>query len=90
MQAVQGSPAATPFRLYSGHDTGPIIPFLSAFGVWDGVWPTYASMITLELHQFQANTSKYAVRMTYNGDVMKVRKHGVAGEGGAVTLTVTS
>lgn len=66
---VAGKPV-TPFRLYSGHDTGPIIPFLAAYGVWDGQWPTYAAMITLELHQRASGA--FAVRLTYNGNVLAV------------------
>ena len=36
------------FALFSGHDTGPLGPLLSAFGVLNEEWPAYASMIVLE------------------------------------------
>ncbi len=42
------------FLLYSGHDDGPIIPVLAALGVFDGSWPPYASMISLELCECRA------------------------------------
>lgn len=70
MKKMMAGGAAQPFLLFSGHDTGPIIPLLAAFGVWDGLWPTYASMITLELHQMTASPSQYAVRFTYAGNTL--------------------
>jgi len=36
------------FALFSGHDT-TLLPFLMAYGYFDGVWPPYASMIRIEL-----------------------------------------
>jgi hypothetical protein len=72
MTKMVGGQATQPFRLYSGHDTGPIIPFLAAFGVYDGNWPTYAAMITLELHQSTSNADAWFVRMTYGGAVLNI------------------
>lgn len=60
------------FWLYSGHDTGPIMPMLFAYHVHLDFWCPYASMITVEL--YSADTpSGYAVRFVYNGDVIHVR-----------------
>ncbi|XP_032220506.2 counting factor 60 [Nematostella vectensis] len=62
------------FLLYSGHD-GTIQPFLSAFNVTDFKWPPYASFLMLEILEVtgtpQAGTPQYAVRMLYNGELLK-------------------
>jgi Histidine phosphatase superfamily (branch 2) len=64
--------------LIAGHDT-TIIPLLATLGVWnDTTWPTYASMILLELHQLNIDgktsrkifRSDYAFRLIYNGAVI--------------------
>jgi hypothetical protein len=38
--------------LFSGHDT-TLIPLLASLGpkVWDGQWPSYASMVLIEIHE---------------------------------------
>lgn len=41
--------------LYVGHDT-TIIPFLSAFGVFDGNWPPYAATVTIELYSSSSSS----------------------------------
>lgn len=46
--AKQSSRDPIRFALFSGHDTGPLGPMMSAFGVLNEEWPTYASMIVLE------------------------------------------
>jgi len=58
------------FNLYSGHDTGPILPLLHAFKVADGKWPPYAAYITLEL--YSSATKGHAVRMVYNGKALHI------------------
>eukprot|EP01126_Amoeba_proteus_P020686 TRINITY_DN2102_c0_g1_i16.p1 TRINITY_DN2102_c0_g1~~TRINITY_DN2102_c0_g1_i16.p1 ORF type:complete len:361 (-),score=58.34 TRINITY_DN2102_c0_g1_i16:336-1418(-) len=34
--------------IFSGHDV-TVLPFVLAYGVWDNVWPAYASLIRIEL-----------------------------------------
>jgi len=74
-QIVAGS-SQKKLALYSGHDTGPILPLLHAFGVADGTWPAYASMITMEIYEAKkkkvSGAPDHAVRMVYNGKVMKI------------------
>lgn len=60
------------FLLYAGHDTGPIMPTLIDFGVFDNVWCPYASIILFELWEVTPPPSaNYSVRMIYNGKVVK-------------------
>jgi Histidine phosphatase superfamily (branch 2) len=65
-------------HLISGHDT-TIIPLLAALGVWnDTTWPSYASMIVIELHELNIDgkpdrkiySTDYAFRLIYNGAVI--------------------
>merc|ERR1712196_118064 len=60
--------------LYSGHDTGPILPLLHAFKVADGKWPPYASTIVLEVYTPKAGSGKkeHVVRMIYNGKALTI------------------
>lgn len=53
--------------LFAGHDT-TVMPFLAAIlgSNWDGVWPGYAALVTLELYSSKQNTSEYLFRMVYN------------------------
>ena len=46
--------------------------------MYNGVWPTYASMITLELHELNSQPGQFAVRMTYEGAVLNVRLYWLA------------
>jgi lysophosphatidic acid phosphatase type 6 len=50
--------------LYSGHDS-TLVPLLCALGIYDGVWPLYASYITIET-VICRNSDKKKVRVTYN------------------------
>lgn len=82
---IQGEPAK--LALYAAHDT-TIMPLLASLGpdVWDGEWPPYASMMSLEIHQVHIddNTDKvlyrsnYAFRLIYNGNVLTNRISGCA------------
>lgn len=62
--------------LYSGHDTGPILPLLHAFNVSDGRWPPYASTIVFELYESakddKAAKKENMVRMVYNGKILRI------------------
>jgi len=49
--------------LYSAHDT-TVMPLLAAFGVWDGIWPSYASMIRFQL--LQDSAQEFYVEILYN------------------------
>jgi Histidine phosphatase superfamily (branch 2) len=64
--------------VFTGHDT-TIIPLLASLGVWnDTVWPPYASMVIIELHEMNVDgnsnrkifSSKFAFRLIYNGEVI--------------------
>lgn len=80
LQDVVAGNSTVKLALYSGHDTGPILPLLFAFGVEDGKWPAYASKMVFELLQAEeGHTTHHAVRMVYNGKV----RH-IPGCGGAV------
>jgi len=71
LQGLQQDPKPKlKFSLYSGHDTGPILPLLHAFGVPPTEWPAYASTISLELYQGEVGV--YAVRVLYNGTPQKL------------------
>lgn len=73
----------TPLKmaLFSGHDT-TIQPFLAAVlrENWDGRWPAYASMVTIELYRtIESETTpaadpvdNYLFRIVYNAKVMTV------------------
>jgi len=56
--------------IYSGHDT-TLMPLLSAFQIWDGIWVPYASVASFELWQSSA-ANRFYVRVIYNGKVMQV------------------
>ena len=72
--AAAASASAKKFALFSGHDTGPMMPVLGAFGVFDAfpyVFTPYASLIAVELLEHSAS-GKLMVRVIYNGRVMRV------------------
>lgn len=59
------------FYLYSGHDTGPMMPMLGALNQYVEAWVPYASLITLEL--FQNKSSKeYFILASYNGNILQL------------------
>eukprot|EP00762_Andalucia_godoyi_P000937 ANDGO_03731.mRNA.1 Counting factor 60 len=53
-----------PWMAWSGHDT-TLGPLAIALGVWDGVWPPYATHLIFELLQSKS-THKFYVHATYN------------------------
>jgi lysophosphatidic acid phosphatase type 6 len=55
-----------------GHDTGPMMPLLSALQIWDGRWPSYASKIVFEMYENRLNGGSFAVRVIYDGQIMLV------------------
>jgi hypothetical protein len=63
--------------LFSGHDT-TLIPLLASLNAWDGIWPAYASMMLIEIHEVNIDgrtdkslyKSNYAFRLLYNGQVV--------------------
>merc|ERR1711959_8688 len=69
--AVKGTAATPKFSLFSGHDTGPILPLLHAFGVSDGTWPPYACSIAIELYESPSN-HQHVVRFVYNGKALTI------------------
>jgi len=60
---VVGGASTVKMALYSGHDT-TLMPLLDAFGVWDGVWPPYASL--LRVHLLKDDSNNYFVEFIYN------------------------
>ena len=72
---------AKKFVLFSGHDTGPMMPVLGALGIFDAfpyVFTPYASLIAIELLEDTTTASNAGgsgalfVRVIYNGKVAKV------------------
>jgi hypothetical protein len=67
----------TKLALFSGHDT-TLIPLLASLNAWDGVWPAYASMVLIEIHEVNIDgrtdkslyQSNYAFRLLVNGRVV--------------------
>lgn len=64
--------------LIAGHDT-TLIPMMATLGVWnDTEWPSYASMMLIELHEIDIDgnadrdifRSDFAFRLIYNGVVV--------------------
>jgi len=49
---------------YSGHDS-TLVPVLCLLGIYDNIWPPYASFLTLEMAISKTDNMKY-VRATYN------------------------
>jgi hypothetical protein len=72
MLAAQNSEVSSAKKLYvlSGHDVGPMIPLLSAFGFIEH-WPPYASYISLEMYK-KVDCDEYFIRPIYNGEVFKI------------------
>jgi Histidine phosphatase superfamily (branch 2) len=62
--------------IFSGHDT-TLMPLLASLGsdVYDGEWPPYASMMTIELYR-RTQDQSYLFRLVYNGKVLTPRIHG--------------
>jgi len=61
-EVVSGA-SSVKMALYSGHDT-TLMPLLAAYGVWNGIWPPYASL--LRVHLLQDNTGNFFVELIYN------------------------
>ncbi|SPQ97717.1 unnamed protein product (mitochondrion) [Plasmodiophora brassicae] len=75
-QAVLGR-SVPKFSLYSGHDTGPIMLLLSAFGVDDQFpWAPFASYISLELYRRVDSVGRppeaHFIRIIHNGHVLRL------------------
>jgi len=77
MEGGDRGAARNKLHLISGHDS-TIIPLLASLGIWNlDQWPPYASMVSLELHEFidgrtdrDVFPSYYAFRIVYNGRVL--------------------
>jgi hypothetical protein len=68
----------TKLALFSGHDT-TLIPLLASLNAWDSVWPAYASMMLIEIHEVNIDgrttdkslyKSNHAFRLLVNGQVV--------------------
>ena len=77
-QVARGSLPETRIALYSGHDTGPMMPMLGALGIFNEPYQftPYASMLILEL--LQHKDGRIYVRVIYNGQVQRVPFDGCA------------
>lgn len=69
----------TLLSIFSGHDT-TLIPLLISLGtnVWDGIWPPYASMMIIEIHEVlyhndDNDNDKYLFRLLFNGQIITNR-----------------
>jgi hypothetical protein len=74
--SVPFRPAAPKLAVFSAHDT-TLIPLLASLdGLYDGKWPSYASMLLIEIHEInidgrkntQLYPSNFAFRLVYNGE----------------------
>jgi acid phosphatase len=65
---VNGSTTAK-LMLWSAHDV-TLFSLLVAFGVWDGRWPAYASMLVFEF--YEQSDSSTVVRANYNGKTLVI------------------
>ena len=79
--AATGQPGAKRFHLWSGHDT-TVMPFLDLFGAWDGKWPPYAAMVTIELYRPKSGEGGAMVRMLYQGKDVTQKVRGCPQGGG--------
>lgn len=50
--------------IFSGHDS-TLVPMLCALGIYDDIWPPYASFLTIEIAQDKISKQLY-VKSTYN------------------------
>lgn len=65
---------AAKMTIFAGHDASPMMPALVAFGVWDGKWPDYATMLTVEVISLsEAGTESYPESQTAAEDEYFVR-----------------
>jgi len=69
---ITGAKAVKKLYILMGHDTGPMMPLLSALQIWDGRWPAYASSIMIELYENKIKENSFAVRVVYDGEEMHV------------------
>lgn len=56
------------FVILSGHDTGPMAPFLGALQIGGAEFPRFNDLLAMELHA--VNGGGYAVRLVHNGEVV--------------------
>ncbi|KAJ3178554.1 hypothetical protein HDU85_005161 [Gaertneriomyces sp. JEL0708] len=81
VSAVDGKPDAVKMALFSGHDS-TIAPLLSAFKVFDRIYPPFASMINIEVFEdtrgqpgwsrLIGRRAPHYVRMLYNGKPLEI------------------
>lgn len=67
-QAAGAAPVGPRMLIYSGHDS-TLVPLLCALGCYDGVWPPYASFLSLEVVRSRASGERF-VRAVYNDKQM--------------------
>lgn len=67
LRARADNPREDPLRfaLFLAHDT-TLLPLLCAYDVWDGVWPSYAALLAIELYD-SATHHGALVRLVYAG-----------------------
>ncbi|KAH3759192.1 counting factor 60 [Pelomyxa schiedti] len=67
LDAVDGAPQPK-ISLFSAHDSSVMV-VLSMLGIWDELWPSYASYIMFELYTVQG---KDFIRVVYNGKQLPI------------------
>jgi len=69
LHSVHSGNSSVKLALYSGHDT-TIIPLLEAYHVWKGQWPSYASLLQIELLSDSKNNN--FVRLIYRNEPLRL------------------
>jgi Histidine phosphatase superfamily (branch 2) len=78
-RAAAADDAHEKLLLVSGHDA-TILPLMASLGIWMETWPSYASMMIIELHELNIDgktdrtiySTNFAFRLIYNGVVMNM------------------
>eukprot|EP00933_Yihiella_yeosuensis_P034489 TRINITY_DN27977_c0_g1_i1.p1 TRINITY_DN27977_c0_g1~~TRINITY_DN27977_c0_g1_i1.p1 ORF type:complete len:489 (+),score=67.49 TRINITY_DN27977_c0_g1_i1:96-1562(+) len=60
--------------IYSGHDT-TLMPVLVALGLWDGLWPPFASSLALELWESKVQDSSDSTGSVSSRDPATCKRH---------------
>jgi len=70
LHSVHSNTSSVKFALYSGHDT-TLLPLLISYDIWDGQWPSYASLLRIELLSDPQNGKNF-VRLVYNNECLRL------------------
>merc|ERR1712196_57552 len=67
----QNNDSKKKFVIFSGHDS-TIVPILCSLGIYENIWPPYASNIVFEIATYKRNRNKYYIRTIYNDRIKKL------------------